>query len=303
MKARAEEFVARRRVRRARDQAEPGRHPRRRVLGATRSSWSTVTTTPIRDRSTLGAIAELAGAGYVSRRGRRRPRRLLSLPANRGAPAAAGRGGADPLRPRRPGVPATARPGARLHRRTHLVGHGPVRRHPAPVPARRPHRPRASVLPAPARSLRHRGDTIDPRRGSERTIEQVAARPVMSADAVARRLTAFGFSRRHTHPSGGGGARRRPDPRLPADGPAAPPPARLAVTVAASRPRPPRTAQPRRPPPSAFDPRVHLPRIPRGRPTTVPDAGVQPDTGRGHRAQSGADRHPGRRHDAHPHGP
>ena len=128
-------------------------------------------------------------------------------------------------------------------------------------------------------------------------------RSVMSAEAVARRLAAFGFSdatrtRAAIEDLAGGLTRSSrlmaqllpllldwlslsPDPDLGLLGLR-----NLAVHRA-----------------SALAARLHLPGVPRGRPPAVPVARVQPDARRGHRAQSRAHHHHRRRRGAHSHAP
>ena len=197
------------------------------------SSCSSCTAATTRDQGPLDPRrAGRAGRGRVrGGRGRERSGRRLPVSAHRGAPAAARRGGPDPL---------GSRPTASARRRLALVlgfaddasalGHGPLRRRTAPVPTRRAGHPRAALLPPPSRSVRHRRRTgpDEPEARSHGRTGHVGR----GGGPASRRLRLL---RRHPHPGRGRGPRRWPDPQFPAHGPAA---SRSCSTGCRSRPTP-----------------------------------------------------------------
>ena len=248
----------------------------------------------IRIRSTLGALAELAGAGYVAAEDARRPGRRLPLPADGGAPPAARGGGTDPLSPRRRARPPPTGPGARVRGRRLGPGLHPVRRRPASMSTRRARDPRAPLLPPSSRGVRHRGRPRPDRDagrghrrrqgGYRRCVPDHVGRGGGPAPGGLRLL------RRHAHACCGRRPRRWPHPQLAPHGPTAPAPPGLAVAVPRPRSRTPGVARPRHAPPPTGPARVHVPGIARGGPTPVPAPRIGPDPGRGHRSQPRAHR-------------
>ncbi len=195
MKARTEGIVSGRGLVGRGDQAWSGWDPRHRVRGAAPAARARSPRPG--DQGPLDARRpHRAGRGRLrGRRGRRRAGRRLPIPAHRGAPTAARRGGADPLGAGRPARPAPPRPGARIRRRRVGVGAPLGSTTPCAVAnaTSGPSTSDSSSGPCSRRSPRSADRLRPPSTGRTPPGEHVAS-PVMSAEAVARRLAAFGFS-------------------------------------------------------------------------------------------------------------
>src|SRR5438445_382399 len=198
-------------------QAWPGRHPRRRVrrpdppAGARPPGRGT----PLADDAVRARGA--CGRGLRRPGGRRRARRGLHLPEDRGAPPATRRRAAGPCGA--PGSRGAGSPGEGhgLPGRRHLHRPGALRRRAATPSGRRPDGPRAALLPSAARGVRR------PRRPHRRSHRGPPQRLRLRGD--------------RPDPADVAPAHAGPHPLVPPDAPDAAARPRLALEVPRSRPR------------------------------------------------------------------
>ena len=299
MKARAEGAVASRGLVGPRDQAGPGRDPRHRVRGAAAPARAR----PPRHRPSgtgppWARSAELAAAGYVAAedaavladayrflRTVEHRLQLVEEEQTHAVPADAAR-------------PAPAGPGPRLRGRRPAHGHGPLRRRPAALPDATCAPSTSGSSSAPARGLRRRRRTARPP-GADRGARSAAPSPACRPRPWPG-----------VWPPSASPTPRARGPRSRSS-PAASPAARgswrsccpCCSTGCRSPPIPTsgsRAAQPGRAPPPPGPAGHHLPGIARGGPAPVPAARIEPDPGRGHRAQPRAHRRHRRRRGARP---